>query len=259
MVSDTALTESRLAALKAEELRSQGYVVEQAAPLDFLPGFTPDLVACKDGATVVIAVKHRSALTANPIMQELSRVINAKPGWSFELLLVGEPEKRDAPAEAQSLTEKGIHQRLAEAEKARLAGFGAAAFLLAWSAAEAVLRELVAAAGVAIERITTAAYILDYAVYQGVLSRAEYDRLTGIMAYRNALIHGFESPDFDAAEAAAALLATIGNLMDSEEWTALHSSLPGQPPITLEQLMQGVTPDNLHREVPTGPAVGGEA
>ena len=259
MVSDTALTESRLAAIAAEELRRQGYAVEQEVPLDFLPGFRADLVARKGGETRVIAVKYHSTLTANPIMSELSRVINAKPGWSFELQLVGEPEKRDAPAGAKPLTAKGIHQRLADAEKARVAGFGPAAFLLAWSAAEAVLRELVAAEGVAIERITTAAYVLDYAVYQGVLSRADYDRLTGLMACRNALIHGFAVPDFDAEMAFAGLLEILGNLMDSAEWTALRSSLSGKPPLTLAQLLAGVTPDNLHQEMDTGPAVGGEA
>ena len=31
-----------------------------------------------------------------------------------------------------------------------------------------------------------------------------------------------------------------------------------QPAITLEALLQHVTPQNLHREVDTGPAVGGE-
>jgi len=31
------------------------------------------------------------------------------------------------------------------------------------------------------------------------------------------------------------------------------------PNLTLEQLLQGVTPENLHGEVETGPAVGAEA
>ena len=31
-----------------------------------------------------------------------------------------------------------------------------------------------------------------------------------------------------------------------------------QPAVTLEELLQGVTPDNLHHEVDTGPAVGSE-
>ena len=235
MASDTALTESRLAAITAEEFRSQGYAVEQEVLLDFLPGFRVDLVARKDGETRVVAVKHRSALTANPIMQELSRVINAKPGWSFELQLVGEPEKREAPAGAKPFSAKSIHRRLAEAEKARDAGFGAAAFLLAWSAAEAVLRELVAAEGVTIERITTAAYVLDYAVYQGVIAREDYNRLTGLMAYRNALIHGFEVEGFDGEAAVADLLEMVGNLMASEEWAAAASVLSEQPGFAFEE------------------------
>ena len=201
--------------------------------MDFLPGFRADLVARKDGETRVVEVKHRSALTANPIMQELSRVINAKPGWSFELQLVGEPEKRDAPAGAKPLAAKGIHSRIAEAEKARIAGFDAASFLLAWSAAEAVLRELVAAEGVAIERITTAAYVLDYAVYQGVIARKDYNHLTDLMAYRNALIHGFEVEDFDGDKAAADLLETVGNLMASEEWAAVTALFPGSNAVPL--------------------------
>lgn len=235
MASDTALTAIRLAVITAEGLRGQGYEVEHEALLDFLPGFRADLVARKDGETRVIEIKHRSALTANPIMQELSRVINAKPGWSFELQLVGEPEKRDAPVGAKPFTAKNIHRRIAEAEKARIAGFGAAAFLLAWSAAEAVLRELVAAEGVTIERITTAAYILDYAVYQGVIAREDYNRLTALMAYRNALIHGFEVEGFDVEPAVADLLEIVGSMLASEEWIAAASVLSEKPRFTIEE------------------------
>lgn len=53
MASDTALTENRLAAITAEEFRSQGYAVEQEVLLDFLPGFRVDLVARKDRKSVV--------------------------------------------------------------------------------------------------------------------------------------------------------------------------------------------------------------
>ena len=35
---------------------------------------------------------------------------------------------------------------------------------------------------------------------------------------------------------------------------------PLRPPaVTLEELLQGITPQNLHHEVDTGPAVGNEA
>jgi antitoxin MazE len=33
----------------------------------------------------------------------------------------------------------------------------------------------------------------------------------------------------------------------------------GPPAVTLEELLQGITPENLHNEVDTGPAVGNEA
>ena len=223
MVSDTTLTESRLATLTAEELRAQGYEVEQEVLLDFLPGFRADVVARKKGQTRVIEVKYRSSLTANPIMSELSRVVNARPGWSFELHLVGEPERREPPAGAKPFDAESIHRRVKEAEKARDAGLSEAAFLLAWSAAEAILRDLVAAEGVAIERITTAAYVLDYAVYQGVISRDDYNYLTDMMAYRNALVHGFDIDDFDSETMTAGLTQAIKNLMASDEWASRRS------------------------------------
>ena len=223
MVSDTTLTESRLATLTAEELRAQGYEVEQEVLLDFLPGFRADVVARKEGKTRVIEVKYRSSLTANPIMSELSRVVNAKPGWSFELHLVGEPERREPPAGAKPFDEASIHRRVKEAEKARDAGLSEAAFLLAWSAAEAILRELVSAEGVAIERITTASYVLDYAVYQGVISRDDYNYLTDMMAYRNALVHGFDIDDFDSEMMTSGLTQAIKNLMTSDEWASRRS------------------------------------
>ena len=223
MVSDTTLTESRLATLTAEELRAQGYEVEQEVLLDFLPGFRADVVARKEGKTRVIEVKYRSSLTANPIMSELSRVVNAKPGWSFELHLVGEPERREPPAGAKPFDAESIHRRVKEAEKARDAGLSEAAFLLAWSAAEAILRDLVAAEGVAIERITTASYVLDYAVYQGVISRDDYNYLTDMMAYRNALVHGFDIDDFDSEVMIAGLTQAIKNLMASDEWASRRS------------------------------------
>ena len=40
-------------------------------------------------------------------------------------------------------------------------------------------------------------YILNQAVMHGVISRDEYNFLTNVMKYRNALAHGFKTVDFD--------------------------------------------------------------
>lgn len=53
-----------------------------------------------------------------------------------------------------------------------------------------------------------------------------------------------------AADAAVSLELRDGKL---SVWPA------EKPPLTLEQLLEGITPDNRHREWDTGPAVGGEA
>ena len=172
MVSDTALTERQLADIRAEEYRAQGYEVERNVPLDFVPDFTADLVVRKDGHTKVIAVTTQTTLARRSPIKELGRVLNNKPGWSFQLLLVGEPEARHSPADSYSMPQANIARRLAETQEAAAAGLDVAAFLLAWSAAEAAIRALVALEGILLDRVTTPDYVVDTAV----LSRRNFPR-----------------------------------------------------------------------------------
>ena len=55
---------------------------------------------------------------------------------------------------------------------------------------------MIAAQGVSNESITTPGYVLNQAVSHGVISRDEYRNLTGILRYRNAIVHGFALDDF---------------------------------------------------------------
>ena len=215
MIEDIAILEKKLIAKTAARYRSKGYEVEENCPLDFLPGFRADLVARKVGDVRVIEVKSRTSLAATPKLNELAEILYAKPGWSYDLLLVGEPEKLDAPENAQSFSEQEIRQRLAEAEKALEHGFGEAAYLLVWSAFEATTRELIEAEGVSITRVTKTGYVLDQAVYYGVISREDYDQLADMREYRNAIAHGFEVNGF-SDEKVTELIEVVRNLLDSE-------------------------------------------
>ena len=181
---------------RAEEYRSRGYEVSLEAPLDFLPGFQADLIARKGGETKVVEVKTRSSLASMPQITELARIVDSKPGWSFELVLVGEPEKVDSPEGTSAISGGMILERIEAAEQALGSGLSEAAFLLAWSACEAATRELIAAEGTADSGIPTSTHVLDQAVYQGVISRREYKVLTGFQKYRNAIVHGFNVDDF---------------------------------------------------------------
>ena len=196
MVEDAAIREGLLADQTAEEYRRKGYEVSREPQLDFLPGFRPDLVARKGDEAIVVEVKARSSLAANPKIKEFAQVIRSKPGWSFELVLVAEPEKLDSPEGANPLGGEGIVEQINKAERALESNLPEAAFLLAWSACEAAVREMNASQGVSSKGITTPSYVLNQAVSQGVISRDDYNKLAGMMRYRNAIVHGFSLNDF---------------------------------------------------------------
>ena len=197
MVTEATNAEYLLTRKRAEEYRSRGYEVSLEAPLDFLPGFQADLIARKGGETKVVEVKTRSSLASMPQITELARIVDSKPGWSFELVLVGEPEKVDSPEGTSAISGGMILERIEAAEQALGSGLSEAAFLLAWSACEAATRELIAAEGTADSGIPTSIHVLDQAVYEGVISRGEYKTLTGFQKYRNAIVHGFNVDDFN--------------------------------------------------------------
>lgn len=197
MIREVTDPEYLLAQKTAEEYRSQGYEVEQGAPLEFLPGFQADLLVQKDDETKVVAVKARQSLAADPRVAEVARLLESKPGWSFELLLVSEPERVDSPEGISSFDGESIVKRLQEAEQSLLVGLPEAAFLLAWSALEATMRSLVEAQGVPVTHITSPRFLLDQATFHGLISRDEYDELNRKLKYRNVIVHGFDTDGFD--------------------------------------------------------------
>ena len=215
MIEDIEILEKTFIAKTAAKYRSRGYEVEEDCPLEFLPGFRADLVARKDGDVRVIEVKTRTSLALTPKLNELAEILYSKPGWSYDLLLVGEPEKLESPDGAQPSAEEEIRRRLAEAEAVLAKGSGEAAYLLVWSACGAVIRNLIGTEGIAITRVTTAAYVLDMAVMHGIISREDYDYLTDMMKYRNAIAHGFDFDGF-SDDKVTELIGVVVRLLDSE-------------------------------------------
>ena len=206
-MEDIAITESQIAERTAAEYRSKGYEVAREVPLDFMPGFYADLLVSKNGETRVIEVQTRTSLAARPALQELAEILRAKPGWTFELRLVGEPERLDAPDGARPFAVSDVDRRIDEAAKTLAAGFDKPAFLMAWSACEAAIRIMVNAVGIEIKRVTWPSHVLRHAVMQGVISHQDDAFLSDMLAYRNAISHGFEVDDFDAGRVKELIVA----------------------------------------------------
>ncbi len=216
MIRDVMDSEYLLAQKTAEEYRSQGYEVERGAPLEFLPGYRADLLVQKNDETKVVAVKARQSLAADPRIAEVARLLESKPGWSFELLLVSEPERVDSPEGISSFDGEHIARKLEEAERSLQIGLPEAAFLLAWSALEAAMRSRIEDQGISVTYITSPRFLLDQATFHGLISRDEYNDLSRMLKYRNAIVHGFGADDFDD-ELVTALIDTVRRIAATEE------------------------------------------
>ena len=68
------------------------------------------------------------------------------------------------------------------------------------------------AQGVSGKSITSPGYVLDQGIFHGVISRNDYDALTRMRKYRNAIVHGFGMDDFNG-ELVTELIATIRRIM----------------------------------------------
>ena len=193
MIRNATNAEILLTEKTREEYQNKGYTVLRQAPLEFMSDFVADLVARKDDETIVIEVSTQAGLALNTRISELVETLRTKPGWSFELLLVGEPEKLDLPPATQLLDDQEILQHLDHAVRALESGLAEVAFVTAWSALEAATRALISEEIGTNSDITMSGHVLDEAVYLGVISRSDYDDLTDMMKYRNAIVHGFST------------------------------------------------------------------
>jgi len=186
----------------AEEYRSRGYeVIEEPSPAqlpDFLSGYRPDLLVRKGDEAIVVEVKSRSSLAKDAQIRNLAQLLQTTPHWNFELVVVGEGERISAPEGARPFERDDILRGIEAAERLLESGFSEAALLLAWSTAEATVRLLIEEEGIVLDHLNPP-YILKQAVMNGVIARDEYNFLTNVIKYRNALVHGFKTIDFDPA------------------------------------------------------------
>jgi hypothetical protein len=194
--------ETQRARAIAEEYRGRGYeVIEEPSPEqlpDFLAGYHPDLLIRRGDDAIIVEVKSRSSLAKNPQIRELARLLQTKPHWNFELVVVGEGEQFSAPEGARPFERDDILRGIEAAERLVASGFSEAALLQAWSTLEATVRLLSEEEGVVLERLNPLS-ILTQATSNGVISRDDYSFLTKVMKFRNALAHGFQTLDFDPA------------------------------------------------------------
>ena len=209
--------EKQRARAVAEDYRNRSFeVIEDPSPdqlPDFLSAYRPDLLIRKGDVAIVVEVKTRASLAADPQVRDLAQLLQKHPGWSFELVVVGEREKLDTPETARPFDRVDIQKSMQTAGELLDSGFAEAGFVLAWSGLEATVRLLTEEEGISLDRYTPL-YILKQAVTNGVISRDDYNVLMNAMKYRNAVVHGFKVTSFDS-DIARDLIVTSERLLQS--------------------------------------------
>jgi hypothetical protein len=217
MATRTTLEKQRARAL-AEGYRCKGYeVIEEPVPEqlpDLLAGYRPALLIRKGNEAGVVEVRSRASLAKEPQVRELARLLRTKPGWNFELVIVGAEEQLRTPEDAHPFNREDIFQGLEASERLLVLGFAEAALLLAWSSAEAMVRLLTLEEGHVLDRYAPLD-VLKQAVVQGVISREDYAFLMKTMQYRNAFAHGLKTVDF-APVLVTELISTTKRLLQQK-------------------------------------------
>ena len=186
--------------LLAQEYREKGYNVIESPTSDqmpsFLEPFRPDLIARRGEGGIVVEVTTRSSLARTPEVQEMARLLQGKPEWAFELVLVGAGDQALLAQGAQAFNDDDVVRGLGEAKRLFDSGFAEAALLYAWAATEAALRLLAQRENIELDR-PMPLHLLKKLAMEGVLPRSDYVQLMEAARLRNTLAHGYRAPSFE--------------------------------------------------------------
>lgn len=178
----------------AREYEDSGYDVIVGPTVEhvptFLAEFDPQLIATRDDESVVVEVGPMSAFAADDRIQQLAATIDAHDGWRLDFVVTKSSDEAfredDESVGAHSAMLEG---RLTEAGRLCEGGSNEAAMLLAWSAAEGMLRLAASRAGLPAEKTPIGASIRQL-FSLGLIGKATYDLLISRMQTRNQLAHG---------------------------------------------------------------------
>src|SRR5205814_7355561 len=112
--------------------------------------------------------------------------------WRLELVVVNPPAAREVPPHGILVAQERIDHILHQAQVLSREKSYEPAALMAWAAAEAILRRMALDSGVEVERKTTGSVLkLLYAL--GLIDDDQYDNFARAMEFRNAFAHGFDA------------------------------------------------------------------
>lgn len=182
------------------EYERDGYTVvrdpDVATLPDFLAPYWPAMIAYKDGEKAVVEVKTQGTLREAKSLPALTEAVNAheREGWRVGLYTIPPEVIPAIGGRVEELSRDELRGRARAAHGLVRGAQADAALLLAWSVAEATLRQFARRESVPLKNERPLAVIAT--LYSGgLLGREEYDLLREAKRARDVIVHGFRSPD----------------------------------------------------------------
>ncbi len=196
MLPDTVIREHTRLQKIAREYRQRGYRVIVEPDANDLPEFLAplplDMVALGATENVVVEVRTQESLVDKPRLDAIAKALKGRSGWRYELIVTNPRDKTLLKVkDARLLATNDIRYRLNEARQLSEQEHGEAAFLMLWSALEAILRGLAQREQVAAEKLSIVQLVKTLFVY-GLLDRSHYESLQDGLEIRTQITHGFK-------------------------------------------------------------------
>jgi hypothetical protein len=177
----------------ARQYSSEGYDVVIAPTASELPeplkSFEIDLLARREGDTVIVEVKRSTSKTPDPNLQALAEAVSRMPNHRFDFVAVA---KEAVPNPSDWFTKEELVARLNESVRLKDMGFPEASTLLLWSTTEGTLRLLAAQEHIS-AKVQNPSALIKNLYSRGVVDKNQYNVLEQAVRYRNAAAHAYRT------------------------------------------------------------------
>ncbi len=189
----------------------------------FLKGNRPDAMALKGNEGVVIEVKFGSNPVKEQRLQALAKIVAGQPGW--RLNLHAEQPRPEGRLEIETPTLPQLERLIAESEILAAEDHRSAAFLLAWSALEAVARAKASAQGLVVGRPISPAGTVQSLEMGGFIDERIGRDLRQKAQLRNRVAHGDLTVDVDRGDVDA-LIRYVRDLVGGDGLPTADTTTP---------------------------------
>jgi len=186
-----------------KQYQDEGYNVILHPGADQLPAFAAafgaEILAIRGDEKVLVQVKwDRATLQADPNIPRWAEIIDANPGWKYDLVVLfpDNPMERIARLAGEPSIEQ-IIQMLDEAERVQQTRALRAGFVLAWAGVEAVMRRMAQRAGLQGKRGSQPLLLVRELYSTGYISPEDFAFLEQTRQLRTTIVHGLAPPVLD--------------------------------------------------------------